>query len=98
MQTQKQISKLYRIQLVVAIYRNGCITYRSEIVVPSAYSRRNEARMHIEKEIRERLLHSNFFRSTRPDYDLVRYTEEGSCTTFLRYRILLGESLPDETF
>jgi hypothetical protein len=80
--------KKYKILITVAIYREGILSYKSELMVPSVYERRSEARSHIKKEIRERLMHSNFFRSPRLDYDLVRYTEEATCNTFLRYSIL----------
>ncbi len=82
--------KAYRIRLTVAIYRNNILSYKNDIVVPSVYQRRNEARAHIRKEVSERLNHSSFFRSHRPDYDLVRYSEEATCNTFLRYRIISG--------
>lgn len=81
-------SKKYKIMITVAIYREGILSYKSELLVPSLYNRRSEARAHIKKEIAERLEHSNFFRSPRLDYDLVRYTEEAKCNTFLRYSIL----------
>ncbi|TGK14078.1 hypothetical protein EHO60_01670 [Leptospira fletcheri] len=80
--------RVYRIRLTVAIYRNNILSYKNDIVVPSIYRRRNEARSHIRKEVTDRLTHSSFFRSPRPDYDLVRYSEEASCNTFLRYRIV----------
>lgn len=83
-------NKSYRIRLTVAIYRNNILSYKNDIVVPSVYIRRNEARAHIRKEVTERLAHSSFFRSPRPDYDLVRYSEEATCNTFLRYRIISG--------
>ncbi|MBE7411347.1 MAG: hypothetical protein L6Q54_01185 [Leptospiraceae bacterium] len=79
--------KKYKIQITVSIYRNGLLSYKNEMTVPSVYNRRSEARGHIKKEIRERLDSSNFFRSTRLDYDLVRYTEEATCNTFIRYCI-----------
>ncbi|EQA47079.1 hypothetical protein LEP1GSC050_0635 [Leptospira broomii serovar Hurstbridge str. 5399] len=41
------------------------------------------------------MVHSSFFRSPRPDYDLVRYSDEATCNTFLRYRIVSG-SLNEE--
>lgn len=94
-----QTVETYRIRVTVAIYRNGILSYKNEVIIPSEYFRRTEARAHIRKEISERLLHSNFFRSPRPDYELVRYTEEATCNTFLRYRILSlksGESLIKE--
>ncbi|PJZ69241.1 hypothetical protein CH373_14595 [Leptospira perolatii] len=90
-------NKSYRIRLTVAIYRNNILSYKNDIVVPSFYPRRNEARAHISREVKERLAHSSFFRSPRPDYDLVRYSEEATCNTFLRYRIVqttsTGESI-----
>ncbi|ABJ75409.1 Hypothetical protein LBL_4278 [Leptospira borgpetersenii serovar Hardjo-bovis str. L550] len=89
----------YRIRVTVAVYRNSILSYKNEIIIPSEYFRRTEARAHIQKEISERLLHSNFFRSPRRDYDLVRYAEEATCNTFLRYRILSlksGEGLIKE--
>lgn len=85
---QKFDEKKYKIMITVAIYREGILSYKSELLVPSLYKRRSEARAHIKKEIKDRLDHSNFFRSPRLDYDLVRYTEEAKCNTFLRYSIL----------
>ena len=79
--------KKYKVQITVSIYRNGLLSYKNEMTVPSFYLRRSEARGHIKKEIKERLESSNFFRSTRIDYDLVRYTEEATCNTFIRYSI-----------
>ncbi|EQA53183.1 hypothetical protein LEP1GSC052_1913 [Leptospira kmetyi serovar Malaysia str. Bejo-Iso9] len=92
-------AETYRIRVTVAIYRGNILSYKNDVIIPSEYFRRTEARAHIQKEVSERLLHSNFFRSPRPDYDLVRYTEEATCNTFLRYRILSlksGESLIKE--
>lgn len=78
----------YRIQLTVAVYRQKKLTYRNDVLVPAIYRRRSEARNHIKKEMERRLNHSNFFRSPRVDFDLVRYTNEASCNTYLRYRII----------
>lgn len=86
------LHKKYKIQITVSIYRNGLLSYKNEMFVPSVYSRRSEARGHIKKEISERLKTSNFFRSTRIDYDLVRYSEEATCNTFIRYSIKEDES------
>jgi hypothetical protein len=80
--------KKYKVLITVAIYRSGILSYKSELLIPSMYMRRSEARSHIKKEISERLEYSQFFRSPRLDYDLVRYTEEATCNTFLRYSIL----------
>lgn len=85
---EKSQENTYKILITVAIYRDGILSYKSELLVPSLYGRRTEARAHIKKEISERLMHSNFFRSPRLDYDLVRYTEEARCNTFLRYSIV----------
>lgn len=86
-EVKQDLQRKYRVQVTVAIYRGGSLSYKSEIVSPAFYERRQDAREHIRQEIRERLAHSKFFRSTRLDYDLVRYTEEGTCNTFLRYSI-----------
>lgn len=80
--------KKYKVLITVAIYRSGILSYKSELMVPSLYLRRTEARAHIKREISERLEYSQFFRSPRLDYDLVRYTEEATCNTFLRYSIM----------
>ena len=77
----------YRIKLTVAVYKDKKLAYRNDMLVPTLYSRRSEARAHIKKEIKERLSNSNFFISPRVDFDLVRYTHEASCNTYLRYRI-----------
>ncbi|EMO74265.1 hypothetical protein LEP1GSC127_4136 [Leptospira kirschneri str. 200801925] len=37
------------------------MSYKNEVIIPSEYLRRTEARAHIQKEISERLVHSNFF-------------------------------------
>ncbi len=86
-EVKQGLQRKYRVQVTVAIYREGNLSYKSEILSPAFYDKRQEARDHIRQEIRERLAHSKFFRSTRLDYDLVRYTEEGSCNTYLRYSI-----------
>ena len=78
----------YRIKLTVAVYREKKLAYRNDMIVPTMYDLRSEARTHIKKEIKERLLGSNFFISPRVDFDLVRYTQEAACNTYLRYRIL----------
>lgn len=78
----------FRIKLTVAVYRDKKLSYRKDLVVPTVYSRRSEARAHIKKEIRDRLRNSNFFISPRVDFDLVRYSQEASCNTYLRYRIV----------
>jgi len=82
----------FRIKLTVAVYKEKKLAYRNDMVVPTLYVRRSEARAHIKKEIRERLRNSNFFISPRVDFDLVRYTQEASCNTYLRYRILEEEA------
>ena len=81
------IHKKYKILLTVAIYRAGALSYKNDVFVPTVYGRRSEARGHIKKEIKERIANSNFFRSPRLDFDLVRYTEEATCNTFIRYTI-----------
>jgi hypothetical protein len=78
----------FRIKLTVAVYRDKKLSYRKDLVVPTVYTRRSEARAHIKKEIRDRLRNSNFFISPRVDFDLVRYSQEASCNTYLRYRIV----------
>ena len=62
------------------------------MLVPTVYQRRSESRAHIKREIKERLRNSNFFISPRVDFDLVRYTQEASCNTYLRYRIVEEEA------
>ncbi len=81
----------FRIKLTVAVYREKKLVYRNDMVVPTFYLRRSEARAHIKKEIKDRLRNSNFFISPRVDFDLVRYTQEASCNTYLRYRIIEEE-------
>lgn len=81
----------FRIKLTVAVYREKKLVYRNDMLVPTLYVRRSEARAHIKREIRERLENSNFFISPRVDFDLVRYTQEASCNTYLRYRIVEEE-------
>lgn len=78
----------FRIKLTVAVYKDKKLVYRNDMMVPTLYDRRSEARAHIKKEIRDRLRNSNFFISPRVDFDLVRYTQEATCNTYLRYRIL----------
>ncbi len=87
----------FRIKLTVAVYKDKKLVYRNDMLVPSIYQRRSESRAHIKKEIKERLRNSNFFISPRVDFDLVRYTQEASCNTYLRYRIVeeaAAESAP----
>lgn len=81
----------YRIQLTVAVYKDKRLAYKKEVVVPTWYTRRSEARNHIKQEIEKRLRESDFFISPRVDYDLVRYSQEGSCNTYIRYRIIEEE-------
>jgi hypothetical protein len=78
----------FRIKLTVAVYKDKKLVYRNDMLVPTIYNRRSESRAHIKKEIKERLRNSNFFISPRVDFDLVRYTQEASCNTYLRYRIV----------
>jgi hypothetical protein len=75
----------------VAVYKNKKLAYKNEVIVPTWYTRRSEARAHIKKEIQKRLKESDFFISPRVDYDLVRYSQEGSCNTYIRYRIIEEE-------
>ncbi len=81
----------YRIQLTVAVYKNKKLAYKKEMIVPTWYTRRSEARAHIKQDIEKRLKESDFFISPRVDYDLVRYSMEGSCNTYIRYRIIEEE-------
>lgn len=78
----------YRIKLTIAVYKDKKLVYRNDMIVPTSYARRSECRMHIKREMQARLKTSNFFISPRMDFDLVRYTCEASCNTFLRYRIV----------
>ncbi|HMU85900.1 MAG TPA: hypothetical protein PKE49_04160 [Leptospiraceae bacterium] len=78
----------YRIRLTVAVYREKRLVYRNEMNLPTLYVRRSECRAHVKKEIENRLRNSNFFLSPRVDFDLVRYADEASCNTYLRYRIV----------
>ena len=89
--TQTGREVYFRIQLTVAVYREKKLAYRNEMVVPTWYTRRSEARAHIKKEIQKRLKESDFFLSPRVDYDLVRYTNEATCNTYIRYRIVEEE-------
>lgn len=84
----------FRIKLTVAVYKDKKLVYRNDMLVPSIYQRRSESRAHIKKEIKERLRNSNFFISPRVDFDLVRYTQEASCNTYLRYRIVEEAAVP----
>ena len=88
-----QTTRLYRIKLSVAVYKDKKLSYKNEMIVPTFYSRRSEARNHIKTEIQDRLRHSAYFISPRADYDLVRYTNEASCNTYLRYRIVEQSNL-----
>ena len=85
----------FRIKLTVAVYKSKKLAYRNDMLVPTVYVRRSEARAHIKKELKDRLGNSNFFISPRVDFDLVRYTQEATCNTYLRYRIV--EEQPAET-
>ncbi|MCE9597418.1 MAG: hypothetical protein K8S54_05560 [Spirochaetia bacterium] len=82
----------YQIRLTVAVYRDKKLVYRNEMTLPTIYDRRSECRAHVKKEIENRLRNSNFFISPRVDFDLVRYTEEATCNTYLRYRIIEREA------
>ncbi len=86
-------STRFRIKLTVAVYKDKKLVYRNDMLVPTLYHRRSEARAHIKKEIRDRLGNSNFFISPRVDFDLVRYTQEATCNTYLRYRIVEEEAV-----
>jgi len=85
-------SNQFQIKLTVAVYREKRLVYKNDVVVPTIYKRRSEARAHIKKEIQERLQNTNFFVSPRVDFDLVRYTQEATCNTYLRYRIIEARS------
>lgn len=78
----------FRIKLTVAVYKDKKLVYKNDMVVPTVYKRRSEARAHIKKEKMQRLTQTKFFTSPRADYDLVRYTQEASCNTYIRYRIV----------
>ena len=64
----------FRIKLTVAVYKDKKLVYRNDMMVPTLYDRRSEARAHIKKEIRDRLRNSNFFISPRVDFDLALYS------------------------
>jgi len=84
--------KIYRIKMTVAVYRNKKLVYRNELIIPGQHVKRSEARVAIKTEINNRLQNSNFFISPRVDFDLVRYTHEASCNTYIRYRIIEKEA------
>ena len=87
-QIQTKQSTNYRIKLTVAVYKNRKLVYRNDMLVPTLYKRRSECRIHIRKETQHRLRNSNFFLSPRIDFDLVRYAQEASSNTYLRYRVI----------
>ena len=89
-------SVAFRIKLTVAVYRDKKLAYRNDMLVPTVYKRRSEARAHIKKELKDRLKNSNFFISPRVDFDLVRYAQEASCNTYLRYRIMEEETQTED--
>ena len=78
----------YRIKLTVAVYKDKKLVYRNDMLVPMLYQRRSECRAHIRRETQHRLRNSNFFLSPRIDFDLVRYTQQATSNTYLRYRIM----------
>ncbi len=78
----------YRIKLTVVVYQNKKLVHKNDMVVPTTYRRRSEARAHITREKKERLKNTNFFISPRADFDMVRYSEQASLNTYIRYRIL----------
>ena len=94
--SQVKQSTNYRIKLTVAVYKNKKLVYRNDMLVPTLYKRRSECRAHIRKETQHRLRSANFFLSPRIDFDLVRYTQEASSNTYLRYRIM-EEKNPDSS-
>ena len=78
----------YKVRLTISVYKQKRLVYRNDMLIPTDYKRRSECREYIKSEIKNRLHHSNFFISPRVDYDLVRYTQEASYNTYLRYRII----------
>lgn len=85
---EEKESTRYRIKLTVAVYKDRTLVHKNDMVVPTVYSRRSEARTHIENEKRDRLRGDHFFLSPRADYDLVRYADEATRNTYIRYRIV----------
>ena len=82
------VERRYRAKLSMSVYKKKRLVYRNDMFVSSIYTKRSKCRDDIKSAIREKLKKSNFFISPRFDYDLVRYSEEASCNTYLRYRIV----------
>ena len=81
-------NKIYRIKIAAVVYKNKKLIYRNEVTLPTIYNLRSECRKHILRETQYRLRNSNFFISPRIDFDLVRYTQEATSNTYLRYRVI----------
>lgn len=83
----EKTTKKYKVLQTLAVYRSGELSYKSSVATPYSFEKRKEARFYIEKEIENRLNFSYFFRSNRYEYDLVKYSEEASINTYIRYSI-----------
>jgi len=80
---------VYQIRLKVSVTKNGKIVYRNDQIVPNLYvNTREKALEHIRHEIDMRLKKAFFFLCPNQDYDIVKYQEEATMNTFLKFGII----------
>ncbi len=78
----------YRLKLLVALEKEGVIVHLHEFMLPDIYLTLEEAQSDIKADIRRRLQRSNYFRSQRYGFDMVRYSSLAQRNTLLAWRVV----------
>jgi hypothetical protein len=78
----------YKIKLSVAVEKNGVFDASNELLLPCIYPSEHMAKADIERDKKDRLMETYYFRTNRAGYDLVRYNHEHTCNTYLCYALI----------
>lgn len=78
----------YKIKLSVAVEKNGVFDASNELLLPCIYPSEHMAKSDIERDQKDRLAETYYFRSNKEGYDLVRYNHEHTSNTYLSYALV----------
>jgi hypothetical protein len=90
--------KYYKLLTIKATYSEDQLVEKEEFVSSDIFHRRSDAWEEMEESIQIYLAGSLFFRSPRPDYQLVRYEDECRKKTYLRLKIVLVDGKESSSY
>ena len=78
----------YKIKLIIAVEKDFIMNTKNEFVSPEIFQSLEESQKSIEMDIECRIKNGLYFRSQKPGYDLVRYSQTATLNTYIAYRVL----------